>query len=345
MEQTRRKVLVVDDSDIDRIMLKSILYREYEVLEAQNGKMACELISKQNEQLSAIMLDISMPDMDGFGVLEFMAKNHYDQITVFLVTAEPTVDNVQRAAHYKIAGFIGKPFHQEDLLQRLWAQLAASMVPDPKPSELKEIRTYIEEMEELYNNWLVICDQSDARSRIVSGLMNILLIGYNNKQTKRRLSNTGIELVSKAAYFCDIGEMLIPSQWIELTKGEDESQEALLSHPYLGSKLIQMNRSRECEYFTSLCSDICLYHHERFDGQGYPSGLKGKDIPIYSQICRLADEFELLWSEANDTDEQTVPLVIERLAEQEGMVDPLLYKLLKECENQIINYFNQLYQE
>ena len=344
MGQTRKKLLIVDDTEIDRITLKSILCQEYEVLEAKNGGSACKLIAAQDGQLSAILLDISMPDVDGFGVLEFMAKRHLDQLPVFLVTAEPTVDNVQRAAHYKVAGFIGKPFQQEDLLRRLRAWLNITLEPDLRPEELEETLAYIADLEALYNAWLANCGQTDARYRIVSGLARILLTSYNGSQPERRLNAAGIELVSRAAYFCDIGEMLIPFRWLQLTMGDARSQEALRAHPRLGAKLIGTNRSKQCEYFTSLCSGICLRHHERFDGRGYPDGLKGNDIPVYAQICRLADEFEQLRGGAYDQSGQAVSLVVKGLTEHEGMVSPALRALLADCEGQIIDYFNKLYQ-
>ncbi len=123
MAQERKRLLIVDDTEIDRIILRSILSADFEIDEADNGNTAFEYLITKGDTLNAVLLDISMPNIDGFDVLQFMKSKGITHIPVFLVTAEPTMDNVQRAIEHKIAGFIGKPFDREDLPRRLRSRL------------------------------------------------------------------------------------------------------------------------------------------------------------------------------------------------------------------------------
>lgn len=216
MAQERKRLLIVDDMEIDRIILKSILCRDFDILEANNGNMAFEYITTRGDQLDAILLDIAMPHIDGFDVLRFIQDKGMTHIPVFLVTAEPTRDNVERALQYNIAEFIGKPFDREDVLRRLRSRLGVTPEYDLKNDALKETWAYINDLEGVYKAYLGNLGRDDSHYKIRTDLMRILLTSYNKTTRELKMNSDAVELVSKAAYFCDIGEMLIPDKRLQI---------------------------------------------------------------------------------------------------------------------------------
>lgn len=344
MAQERKRLLIVDDTEIDRIILKSILCRDFDILEANNGNTALEYITTRGDQLDAILLDISMPHIDGFDVLRFIADKQMTHIPVFLVTAEPTRDNVERAVQYNIAGFIGKPFERGDVLRRLRSRLGVTPEYDLKNEELKATWAYIADLESVYKTYLSNLGRDDSHYKIRTDLMRILLTSYNKTTRELNMNSDAVELVSKAAYFCDIGEMLIPDKRIQImAAGQEEHRDLQQTHPLMGANIIQLNRAKECGYFVEVCASMCLHHHERFDGKGYPDGIAGKNNSIFNQLCRLVDEFELLRSKFFGDKARPVKFVIKRMTgDGESMVEPKLYALLEDCEFQFVDYFMKL---
>lgn len=344
MAQERKRLLIVDDTEIDRIILKSILCRDFDILEANNGNMAFEYITTRGDQLDAILLDIAMPHIDGFDVLRFIEDKQMTQIPVFLVTAEPTRDNVERALQYNIAEFIGKPFDREDVLRRLRSRLGVTPEYDLKNEDLKETWAYIADLEALYKTYLTNLGRDDSHYKIRTDLMRILLTNYNKTTRELKMNSDAVELVSKAAYFCDIGEILVPDKRLQImAAGQSKLQDLQQTHPLLGSNIIRLNRSKSCAYFVEICASMCLHHHERFDGKGYPDKIAGRNNSVFNQLCRLVDEFEQLRSKFFGDKARPVKFVVKRMTgEGESMVEPKLYALLEDCEPQFVDYFMKL---
>lgn len=338
MTNDRKQLLIVDDTEIDRIILKSILCRDFEIWEASNGNAAFEYITTKANQLDGILLDIAMPHIDGFDVLRFMEDKGITHIPVFLVTAEPTRDNVEKALKYNISEFIRKPFDREDVLRRLRSKLG--VIPDYALSkeDLQATLAYISELELVYQKYLTNFGRNDSHYRVMSELMHILLTSYSRTVRDAKLTPNSIDLISKAAYFCDIGEMLIPDKRLQIMMNQD--QDLQYSHPALGASLIRLNRAKSCEYFVEVCSSMCLHHHERYDGHGYPDRLFEDNNLVYNQMCRLVDEFETLRSKFYGDKARPVQFVLRRLVnDSTGMVAPPIYYLLEDCEPQIIDYY------
>lgn len=344
MAQDKKRLLIVDDMEIDRIILKSILCRDFEILEANSGNAAFEYLTTRGDQIDAILLDIAMPHIDGFDVLRFIADKKLTHIPVFLVTAEPTRANVERALQYNIAEFIGKPFDREDILRRLRSRLGVTPLFDLSNEDLKATWSYIADLEGLYKTCLSNFGRDDAQYKIRADLMRILLINYNKTTRELRMNNDAVELVSKAAYFCDIGEILIPDRRQQImTAGQLNAPDLHQMHPMLGSNLIRLNRAKSCEYFVEICASMCMHHHERFDGKGYPDGIVGSNNSIFNQLCRLVDEFEQLRSKFFGDKARPVKFVIKRMTgDNDEMVEPKLYALLEDCEPQFVDYFMKL---
>ena len=340
MARERKRLLIVDDTEIDRMILKSFLVGEFDVIEADSGNLAFEYITTRGDMLDGILLDISMPHIDGFDVLKFMADKGVNHIQVFLVTAEPTRENVEKALQYHVAEFIGKPFDREDILRRLRSRLGVIPDYDLRNEELKATLAYAADLKTLYRQYLANFGKDDERCKVMTDLMRILLTSYNKNNRDIRLNANSIDLISKAAYFCDIGEMLIPDKRLQQLGAYIQGQEMRQNHTLLGANLIRLNRAPSCEYFVEICSSMCLHHHERYDGQGYPNGLVGENNSVYNQMCRIVDEFEEMRSKFYGEKSRPAKLVLKRLLnDDEGMVSPKIYSLLEDCEPQIIDYF------
>ena len=342
MAQDRKQLMIVDDVEIDRIILKSMLCKEFDIIEANGGNMAFEYLTTQGDHIDAILLDIAMPHIDGFDVLKFMEDKDLLHIPVFLVSAEPTRDNVEKAIHYRIAEFIGKPFDREDVLRRLRSRLGIMPAYNLSSDDLKETKAYIAELKGLYQKYLANFGKDDVHYRAMSELMRILLKYYYKYLRDETLTPDAIELISEAAYFCDIGEMLVPDKRLQMMLGNMEGQNLHQTHTQLGYNLVRLNHAKSCEYFVEVCSSMCLHHHERVDGKGYPDGLMGDNISFFVQMCRLVDEFENMRSKFYGDKSKPVKYVIKRLTNDDpGLVSPKVSALLEDCEREIMDYFTK----
>lgn len=343
MEQEKKRVLIVDDTMVDRMILKSILETEFKVLEADSGNRAFEYITTMGNELDAVLLDLSMPHINGFDVLKFMNEKDISDIPVFVVTAEPTRDNVEKAFHYNVSDFIGKPFDKDDILARLRSRLGIIPQYNLSKEDLLETTKYIADLEALYKNYLNNFDKSEVSCRARSDLMRIMLNAYSRSSKGESLDPDNITLISKAAYFCDIGEMLIPEDKpTELVMNIAKNRELEDKHTIYGSNLIRLNKSKGCEYFVEICASMCLHHHERYDGKGYPYGIKGKNNSFYNQICRVLDEFEEKRSKFYGDKTKPVKFIIRRLVDESmSLASKEVCDLLEECEPSFFSYFLQ----
>ena len=338
MAQDVKRVLIVDDSMVDRMILKNILESSFKVIEADSGNKAFEYITTMRDELDVILLDLSMPHIDGFDVLSFMKEKGIDDIPVLVVSTETTIENVQKAVQYDVSEFIKKPYDKDDVLERL--RLRTGVIPeyDLTREELIETMKYIADLETIYKAYLDNHEKSDERYQRRADLMQIMLNAYRRRGGD--LNPDSIMLISKAAYFCDIGEMFVPEEKQKdslegFVKNRDKEK-----HTILGANLIRLNRSKACRYFVEICSGMCLHHHERYDGRGYPHGIKGKCNSIYNQICRVLDELDERRSRFYGDKAKPIKFIIAHLVE-DGMsvAGKEVYNLLEECEPLIFDYY------
>ncbi len=339
MEQ-RKQLLIVDDTKIDRLVLKSILDTEYEILEASNGNIAFEYLTTRREQIDAVLLDLSMPHIDGFDILKFMKEKGMEDIPVFIITAEPTRTNVEKAINYHVDEFIGKPFDREDFLWRLRSRLGIVPNYDLSKEDVKQTKKYIADLEAFYKNYLTNFGKSDKHYETMVDLMRILLNTYAKSKRGIKLTENNIDFISKAAYFCDIGEILIPDKKLQIMSGNIDTKTLAQNHTIYGSNLIMLNRAKSCSYFVEVCSSMCLHHHERYDGTGYPYGIKGKNNSFYNQLCAVVDYFDNKRSVFYGNNTKAVKFVIKNLVEGNNeLASKEVYSLLANSEEMIVDYF------
>jgi len=339
----RRKVLIVDDSEVDREILKNILSRDFDVIEADNGYLGLEIILKRNSQIDAILLDIFMPVISGFDILKIINNNKIANVPTILITAEATMENVKKASQYNVVDFIRKPFNSEFILNRLKEIFSASDNEELNSGYEHinfEINNYIIKLKGIYKTYLQnknIDDESDVR---LSELMKILLKKYANAEKISELDDVRIEYISRAAYFHDIGKMAIPDEYFSknLEKSDNSVYE---SHTTCGAAIVGLNTSPACQYFVQVCGDICMHHHERFDGKGFPHGIKGNDISIYAQFCRIIIDFDNMFIKNRDKTPKEFDFIINDLRSDSGIYGPELINFFTSCKVSIITYYRK----
>lgn len=353
----RKAVLVVDDSEIDREILKSILSDDFEILEADNGKAALHMILEKTSCLDVILLDVSMPFMDGFSVLQFMKNNKIGNIPVFLVTAGATRDNVEKAARYNVSEFIGKPFKREEILKRIKAKLGVVDSQKLTEKELEETDRYISTLRAVYDKYLVNFGKDKRHYERIADLMKILLSRHAADSGEKGLDADRIGVISRAAYFCDIGNMLIPPELHHQNEDEDEDElaesertedektakerELYQKHTILGAELVNLNSFGHCQYFVQVCTDICSHHHERYDGKGFPHRIIGEHNTLYAQLCGLLDRFDRHFYKYHKHNELQLDFCIRTLAQDVHAVSEEAIALLKVEKSNIIAYYTE----
>jgi len=341
MPKKDRRLLIVDDSELDREILKSILEDDFEVTEAENGFIAMEQVTKNKNEIDAILLDISMPLITGFDVLRLLRDNNFAHIPVFLITAEATRENVARAVEFGVADFLSKPFDREDVLRRIKSRLGVVTQYWLTVEDITQINQYIGRLEKIYNIYLNNFGRDDGHYRNMVELMRIFLSRYSLRHKEADLNREKIEVIARAAYFCDIGLILVPDKLSAFTKDPEKFRLMTQDHTRFGGEIIKLESSRHCAFFVDTAVEICLNHHERYDGYGYPRGISGKSLSVYSQLCHLADEFDNVFARLYGTNEMQVNLVMKRMLQEDGMVSPELLTLLEDCRPRIIAYYTK----
>lgn len=340
--QNNKNLLIVDDSETDRTLLKNILAEGFDLMETDNGYQAIEIMSDKKNKLDALILDISMPLMNGFDVLRLMKENGIENIPVFIITAEATEENVLQAAELGVSEFIIKPFDGDEILRRIKSKLGIVTEYWLSVADILETNKYISELKALYQMYLSNHGRNDTHYTNMAELMNIILTRYSRNNPHLELNKEKIDIISNAAYFCDIGEMLIPDKMSLISKNPTMAEVMLQNHTKMGANVIRLNHSKHCEYFVQICSDMCIYHHERYDGTGYPHRLAGNNISIYNQICKLVDDFDALLSKFYGADGMQVNFIMKRMLNDQGLVSEEVFSLLEECKPTITNYYAKL---
>lgn len=343
-----KRLLIVDDSEMDRRILRNILSRRFEIAEVENGYSALELITRKASKIDGVLLDLSMPVLDGFNVLNVMSENGI-KIPVVLVTAEATAENVQRASQYDIADFISKPFDSPTVLEKVGKIFGVETDPDiVKKNDDYEVGTetystdsYISKLTAIYDTFLKNSGLDSSHCSRVSKLTEMLLIEYGLMH-KSEIDVIDLKLMGKAAYFYNIGLMCIPTDCFKKDDKTVSEREMYEQHTVMGAKIVRLNESSNCKHFIKACSEICMHHHERYDGRGFPHGLKGSDNLIQSQVCGFAIRFDRIFNNRSSYNDTQFDFVINELSVDKGAFSPEMYELVEKCRYEIINYYKAL---
>lgn len=310
MEELKRTLLIVDDEEINRAILKLAFENGYDLLEASNGIEALNIIHEHETELSAVLLDIFMPLMDGYSVLEQMnLDGTLAQIPVFLITAETDQKILERGFVLGASDVVSKPFNpsfirrKTDNIVELYARRSnLQHIVDEQIRKLK-----LKEQELMEANRSIIdtlstaiefrdCESGQHISRIRT--ITKMLLHEMVKRHDAMLSEQEIELIGDAAVMHDVGKISIPDHILNKPgKLSVEEFEQMKKHTVLGCELLESIEALRKSDLYHYCYDICRHHHERWDGNGYPDHLKGEQISLWAQAVSIADVFDALVSE------------------------------------------------
>lgn len=297
-------VLVVDDVEINRVILKEILSDEYEVLEAENGQEAIDILFNIGYLPQAVLLDIMMPGVDGFDVLTAIKSNPATaQIPVLFITSADASTNESRGLNEGAVDFIAKPFNADVVKARLGNHIQLKKYRqnleyqlDRKMAEIVEIheRT-LETIASLIEYRSLESGEHIRRTSELTKIMVAQLIGHSDYV--RELMRLDGKTIIKAVALHDIGKIAIPDS-ILLKPGKltQDEFDVIKTHSAIGCDIIQsmMKDAPDTTGYLERAREICRSHHERWDGKGYPDGLSGTDIPLAARILSVVDVYDAL---------------------------------------------------
>ena len=300
-EKKKRTILIVDDSEIDREILKNILLAEFDVIDVSSGSKAMELFKTGSaKKIDGMLIDIYMPVMDGFAVLGNLFRLGIHDFPIIMISADALKDNIIKAATYGVTAFIKKPFDKKIVLEKvnqLFYVREDEQISDDEldtnvsDKSLAEIDLYVDRLTLIYTSYLKDNGFDMTFYKKVRELMHFLLEQYSLDNPEKKLSPDLVNVVCDAAFLHDIGKMVVSKNEKEVSGLTETAHSPFFSHTVAGSSLVRLNNSPSIAFFTKVCSDICLQHHERFDGTGYPNALFGNTISIFAQMCSLSIAF------------------------------------------------------
>lgn len=339
----RQRVLVVDDSYMNRMILTEILKSDYEIINASSGEECLEIIEKYGTGIDIILLDIVMPGMDGFEVLNYMNNNNWiEDIPVILISSEDSNQYIRRAYEMGVSDYISRPFDAKVVYQRvlntikLYAKQRRliNLITDQvyeKEKNNKMMIDILSQIVEFRNN------ESGMHVRNISTLTGMFLEKIVQKTDKYHLSWSKRFYITNGSALHDIGKIGIPEEILnkpgKLTK---EEYEIMKEHTVIGEKMLKSLELYQDEPLVKTACEIGRWHHERYDGKGYPDGLKGDEIPISAQIVSIADVYDALVSERVYKKAFSHKKAMEMILNGEcGAFNPLLLECLVEIQDRI----------
>lgn len=305
----RQRILIVDDEEVNRAILGEMFREEYDICEATNGQEAISQI-QDNQDIVLILLDIIMPVMDGFKVLDYMKeKDLLEKIPVVLITSESVGDSEGRAYTYGVADVMHKPFYPRIVKRR--SKNIIELYQNKHNMELRlkqqeeEIRAQEKEIRET-NEFLIDSlssvvefrsAETGEHTRRIKYFTRIMLKYLKEYFPKYELTDALIDEITRASALHDIGKIGIPDS-ILLKPGRltTEEFEVMKTHTTIGCDILEKFYGNQTGSFYRHSYDICRYHHERWDGNGYPDHLVGEEIPLSAQVVAIADVYDALVS-------------------------------------------------
>ena len=342
---TKQKILIADDSEMNRELLAAILEEEYDIIQANDGVQAVDCLQRHAEEISLLLLDIVMPHMDGFEVLSYMNKEHWiDSIPVVIISSENSPIYIKRGYDLGATDFIEKPFDANMVLrrsanaillgakQRRMTSIVSNQIYEREKSSklMINILSHIVEFRNGESGLHVLHIQT-----ITEMLLRQLVQKENNRYA---LSKEQIRMITTASALHDIGKISIPDEILNKPGRLTAEEFAVIKgHSMAGANMLsELPLDQKEEPFVKTAYEICRWHHERYDGGGYPDGLKGEEIPVSAQVVALADVYDALTSERCYKDAYSHEKAIEMiLAGQCGAFNPLMLECLLDISSSL----------
>ena len=345
----RMEILIADDSANNRKLLAEMLADSYDIIEAEDGEKAIEILHEQGKNISLVLLDLLMPVMDGFDVLAYMGTNKWlEDIPVIMISSEDSAPYVKRAYELGATDYVSRPFDANIVYRRVQNTIKLYA----KQRRLTTLVTnQIYEKEK--NNQMMISilshivefrnGESGMHVMRINMITGMLLERLAVKSDQYPLSWSERSMITMASSLHDIGKIGIPEEILnkpgKLTK---EEFEIMKTHSMIGADMLRSLRRFQNEELVKIAYEICRWHHERYDGRGYPDGLKGEEIPISAQVVSLADVYDALVSERVYKKAYTPEKALEMIQNGEcGSFNPLLLECLIDIKDRVKEEYGQ----
>lgn len=342
-EKIRQLILIVDDSELNRTLLSEMLKDDFRILEASNGRECLDALEQYGMGISLVLLDINMPVMDGFEVLVQMNRNHWiEDIPVVMISSDDTESNIKRAYDMGVSDYIRRPFDAQVVFRRVFNTIKLyakqrrliTLVTDQIDEKEKNNQIMIRILSQIveFRN-----GESGLHVEHINILTGLLLERLVQKTDHYDLTWSDQYMITLASALHDIGKIGIDDKILNkpgrLTK---EEFEIMKSHTLIGASILENLGLYQEEPLIKTAYQICRWHHERYDGKGYPDGLRGDEIPISAQVVSVADVYDALVNERVYKKAITHEKAIEMILNGEcGVFNPILLECLVDIKDKI----------
>ncbi len=299
----KKSILVVDDEALERELLKQIFQQDYNIIMAKDGKEAIQQLNKHFNDIVIILLDLVMPVLNGYQVLQVLkASEVFRDMPVAMITSNSDL-SLEVACHTMGAiSVIHKPFAAQVVRKQVdnIIELYQSSVElkDSLNEQLVKVNTFYDNLIDIISNLVEFRDTgSGMHIKRVKGMTKIMTEGFMELFPEEGLTQEDLETIVRASALHDIGKISVPDHILlkpaELT---DSERQVMMSHTTKGCDILQLLHDVQDDKQLKVAHDICRYHHERYDGNGYPDGLKGEEIPLSAQLVSIVDVYDALVS-------------------------------------------------
>lgn len=337
------RILIVDDSEMNRAILSEILSEEYDIVEADCGEACIDKLRKYERGISLVLLDIVMPGMDGFGILNYMNRHHYlEDIPVIMISSEDSTEIVRRAYEMGVSDYINRPFDAGIVHRRVYNMIKLyakqrrliTLITNQVYEKEKNNRMMVGILSQIveFRN-----GESGSHTLNINVLTGMLLESLVQHSDKYNITWSERLLISTASALHDIGKIGIDDKILNKPgRLTDEEFKIMQNHTLIGASIIENMEGYQDEELMKVAYEICRWHHERYDGRGYPDGLKGDEIPISAQVVSLADVYDALISERVYKKAYSHEKAIQMILNGEcGAFNPLLLDCLLDIQDRI----------
>ena len=343
----QQQILIVDDSEMNRQILVEMLKSDFRILEAADGEECISILEQYGTGISLIMLDIVMPGLDGFGVLAYMNRKHWiDDIPVIMISSEESGSYIQRAYEMGVSDYISRPFDAKVVYQRVYNTIKLYMkqrrlinlVSDQVYEKEKNNRIMVSILSQIveFRN-----GESGLHVVNINSVSALILEQLVLKTDMYKLSWARQYMIATASALHDIGKIGIDEKILNKPgRLTPEEYEIMKTHSVIGYDMLNSVELYQDEELVKVAKEICRWHHERYDGRGYPDGLKGEEIPISAQVVSLADVYDALVSERvykkAFSHEQAMNMILNGEC---GAFNPILLECLKDIQDELVEMY------
>ena len=349
----QQQILIVDDSEMNRKILVEMLKSDFRILEAADGEECISILEQYGTGISLIMLDIVMPSLDGFSVLAYMNRKHWiDDIPVIMISSEESGSCIQRAYEMGVSDYISRPFDAKVVYQRVYNTIKLYMkqrrlinlVSDQVYEKEKNNRIMVSILSQIveFRN-----GESGLHVVNINSVSALILEQLVQKTDMYKLSWARQYMIATASALHDIGKIGIDEKILNKPgRLTPEEYEIMKTHSVIGYDMLNSIELYQDEELVKVAKEICRWHHERYDGRGYPDGLKGEEIPVSAQVVSLADVYDALVSERvykkAFSHEQAMNMILNGEC---GAFNPILLECLKDIQDELVAMYTHGHKE